>query len=51
MGSVADNGSGGHYGYRMSKSAVNMAAKSLSLDLKEKGIAVALLHPGYRESE
>merc|ERR1711981_437471 len=47
MGSVSDNGSGGHYGYRMSKSAVNMAAKSLSVDLKDKGIAVGLLHPGY----
>jgi len=47
MGSVADNGSGGHYGYRMSKSAVNMAARSLSVDVKDKGIAVALLHPGY----
>merc|ERR1711997_1109005 len=47
MGSVADNGSGGHYGYRMSKSAVNSAAKSLSIDLQERGVAVALLHPGY----
>lgn len=47
MGSVADNGSGGHYGYRMSKAAVNAAGKSLAVDLKERGIAVALLHPGY----
>ena len=47
MGSVADNTSGGMYGYRMSKAAVNMAGMSLSRDLKGKGIAVALLHPGY----
>jgi len=47
MGSVADNSSGRMYGYRMSKAAVNMAGKSLSIDLAPKGISVALLHPGY----
>jgi NAD(P)-dependent dehydrogenase (short-subunit alcohol dehydrogenase family) len=47
MGSIADNTSGGAYGYRMSKAAVNIAGKSLALDLRERGIAVALLHPGY----
>jgi NAD(P)-dependent dehydrogenase (short-subunit alcohol dehydrogenase family) len=47
MGSIADNSSGGYYGYRMSKAALNAAAKSLSLDLKPRGVAVALLHPGY----
>ncbi|WP_154222648.1 SDR family oxidoreductase [Marinicella rhabdoformis] len=51
MGSVADNDSGGQYGYRMSKAAVNMAGKSLSVDLKPKGIAVALLHPGYVKTD
>jgi NAD(P)-dependent dehydrogenase (short-subunit alcohol dehydrogenase family) len=45
-GSIGDNGSGGHYGYRMSKAAVNMAGVNLALELKPKGIAVALLHPG-----
>lgn len=47
MGSIADNTSGGSYGYRMSKAAVNMAGRSLALDLKEYGIAVGLLHPGF----
>jgi NAD(P)-dependent dehydrogenase (short-subunit alcohol dehydrogenase family) len=47
MGSIADNTSGGYYGYRMSKAALNAAAKSLSLDLKPRGISVAILHPGY----
>ncbi|MCB9792799.1 MAG: SDR family oxidoreductase [Alphaproteobacteria bacterium] len=47
MGSMADNGSGGHYGYRMSKAAVNMAGTSLAKDLAPKGIAVGLLHPGW----
>ncbi|MGF1482073.1 MAG: SDR family oxidoreductase [Cyanophyceae cyanobacterium] len=46
MGSIADNSSGGSYGYRMSKVAVSMAGKSLALDLKPQGIAVAILHPG-----
>ena len=46
MGSVDDNTSGGSYGYRMSKAAVNMAGMSLSRDLHGRGIAVALLHPG-----
>ncbi|MGV6850898.1 MAG: SDR family oxidoreductase [bacterium] len=47
MGSIADNDSGGQYGYRMSKSALNSAGKSLAIDLKDNGIAIALLHPGY----
>ncbi len=47
MGSIADNTSGGYYGYRMSKAAVNMAMKSLSVDLADRQIAVLLLHPGY----
>lgn len=47
MGSIADNTSGGMYGYRMSKAALNAAGKSLALDLKPRGIAVAILHPGY----
>ena len=51
MGSVADNTSGGHYGYRMSKAALNMAGMSLARDLKDKGVAVALLHPGYVQTD
>ena len=51
MGSIDDNTSGGAYGYRMSKTAVNMAGKSLSLDLAEQGIAVFLLHPGWVATE
>lgn len=47
MGSIEDNTSGGYYGYRMSKAALNAAAKSLSIDLKSRGIAVGILHPGY----
>jgi NAD(P)-dependent dehydrogenase (short-subunit alcohol dehydrogenase family) len=47
MGSIADNGSGGSYGYRMSKAALNAAGVSLARDLAGSGVAVAILHPGY----
>ena len=46
LGSIDDNSSGGTYAYRTSKAAVNMVGKSLSADLKEKGICVTLIHPG-----
>ncbi len=46
MGSIEDNTSGNSYGYRMSKVAVSMAGKSLSIDLKPRQIPVAILHPG-----
>ena len=47
MGSIADNDSGGHYGYRASKAAFNALGRSLAIDLKARGIAVAQLHPGF----
>ena len=46
MASIEDNTSGASYGYRMSKVALSMAAKSLSIDLLKKEIYVAILHPG-----
>jgi NAD(P)-dependent dehydrogenase (short-subunit alcohol dehydrogenase family) len=47
MGSLEDNTSGAYYGYRASKAALNAFGKSLAVDLKPKGIAVAQLHPGF----
>jgi NAD(P)-dependent dehydrogenase (short-subunit alcohol dehydrogenase family) len=47
MGSIEDNTSGSQYGYRMSKAALNMAARSLSRDLRPREIVVGLLHPGF----
>jgi NAD(P)-dependent dehydrogenase (short-subunit alcohol dehydrogenase family) len=47
MGSIGDNSSGGYYGYRMSKAALNAAGMSLARDLRNRGIAVAILHPGF----
>jgi NAD(P)-dependent dehydrogenase (short-subunit alcohol dehydrogenase family) len=51
MGSIDDNSSGGAYGYRMSKAALNMAGKSLSVDLKPRGVAVVILHPGMVKTD
>lgn len=47
MGSIADNGRGGSYIYRSSKTALNSIVKSLALDFAPEGIAVATLHPGW----
>ena len=47
MGSIADNSSGGSYGYRMSKAAVNAGFVSLARDLEPRGVAVCILHPGW----
>jgi 2-glutathionyl-2-methylbut-3-en-1-ol dehydrogenase len=46
VGSLTDNGSGGMYGYRVSKAAANMVALNLHHDLSKLGISVLALHPG-----
>lgn len=51
VGSIADNGSGGSYLYRSSKTAVNQVVKSLSIDLAGRGIAVISLHPGWVKTD
>jgi NAD(P)-dependent dehydrogenase (short-subunit alcohol dehydrogenase family) len=51
MGSIGDNGSGGQYGYRMSKAALNIAAVSIARDLAPLGVSVAVLHPGMVSTE
>ncbi|MCC8362675.1 SDR family oxidoreductase [Lysobacter sp. A6] len=51
MGSMEDNTSGGYYGYRASKAALNAIGKSLAFDLAPRNIAVVLLHPGYVATE
>lgn len=42
---------GGNYGHHASKTALNMCAKLLSLDLKERGVAVVAVHPGFMRTE
>lgn len=46
VGSIDDNQSGGNWGYRASKAAVNMIGTNLKHEFLPRGIAVALLHPG-----
>ncbi|ETI27145.1 hypothetical protein G647_09827 [Cladophialophora carrionii CBS 160.54] len=47
VGSIGDNSTGTHYAYRSSKAAVNSIGKSLAVELKDKGVTVMLLHPGF----
>lgn len=51
VGSIDDNSSGGNWGYRASKAAVNMIGTNLMHELRPRGIAVALLHPGLVATE
>ena len=51
MGSIDDNTSGGIYAYRTSKAAVNMAMRSLSVDLKDRGISCVVLNPGWVKTD
>jgi len=51
MGSIADNGSGGRYGYRMSKAALNAAGMSLAKDLEQDKISIGIYHPGYVQTD
>jgi NAD(P)-dependent dehydrogenase (short-subunit alcohol dehydrogenase family) len=51
LGSIADNTSGGYYAYRSSKAGLNAVVKSLSIDLKPRGIAAVVLHPGWVKTD
>jgi len=51
MGSIADNGSGGAYGYRMAKVALNMATRSLARDLAGEGLIAFVIHPGWVKTD
>jgi NAD(P)-dependent dehydrogenase (short-subunit alcohol dehydrogenase family) len=51
MGSIADNTSGGAYGYRMSKAALNMANKSLSRDFRDEKLVAVVMNPGWVQTD
>jgi len=51
MGSIDDNKGGGAYVYRSSKTALNAVVKSLSVDLENEGMTVALIHPGWVKTD
>lgn len=50
LGSIADT-SGGHYAYRMSKAALNMAMATVAKDLAPRGIGVHVFCPGWVQTE
>jgi NAD(P)-dependent dehydrogenase (short-subunit alcohol dehydrogenase family) len=47
LGSVDDNRSGGHWTYRMSKTALNMASRNLAIELHDRGVVSTVLSPGW----
>jgi len=47
MGSIGDGPSGGSYGYRASKAALNMISATLAADLKNDNIWSIAVHPGH----
>lgn len=51
MGSIEENSSGGAYSYRMSKAALNMAVSSAAIDLKDAGVTVIGVHPGWVQTD
>ena len=51
MGSIADNQKGGSYIYRSSKAAVNAVGKALAIDFAEQGVKVAIVHPGWVQTD
>ncbi len=51
MGSIGDNSNGGYYAYRMSKAALNMMSRSLSVDLRREGITSVVINPGWVQTD
>jgi NAD(P)-dependent dehydrogenase (short-subunit alcohol dehydrogenase family) len=51
LGSISDNTSGGFYGYRMAKAALNMASRCLAHELRPLGILSAALSPGWVQTD
>lgn len=51
LGSIEDNTQGGLYAYRLSKSALNAATKSMSIDLKNDSILCVAIHPGWVKTD
>jgi NAD(P)-dependent dehydrogenase (short-subunit alcohol dehydrogenase family) len=50
MGSIADS-SGGYIAYRASKAALNMAWHALALDWRGRPVTLAMLHPGWVQTD
>ncbi len=42
---------GGYYAYSAAKAALNRLMRSVAIDLKERGVIVGLVHPGWVQTE
>lgn len=51
VGSISDNQLGGWYTYRLSKSALNQATRTMGLELKRQGTYIVALHPGTTDTD
>lgn len=51
LGSITDNTNGGFYGYRESKSALNMFTRSLAAELRAEGFICIVMHPGWVQTD
>ena len=51
LGSLAQNESGGLYGYRESKVALNMFSRSLANELRDDGFIVVAMNPGWVQTD
>lgn len=51
MGSISDCMSGRSYAYRASKSALNMFSIAMMNELREDGISILILHPGWVQTD
>ncbi len=51
LGSVQLNNDGSLYHYRLTKTGLNNATKSMSIDFKQFGIMAVSMHPGWVKTE
>jgi NAD(P)-dependent dehydrogenase (short-subunit alcohol dehydrogenase family) len=51
LGCMGLNASGGLYGYRSTKAAVNSIMHSMSIDLRNRGILAVAVHPGWAQTD
>lgn len=51
LASIARNGMGTTHPYRTSKTALNMLAKGLAVDMKDEGVTVVALSPGWTQTD
>lgn len=51
LGSIGANTSGGYYGYRASKAALNMLNRTLAEELGREAFTCLVLHPGWVQTD